>query len=283
MEVPTLTSQYYDNGGTDHQDHQDQKSKDCVNVWKALGGKEDDFNIQGKKLTSYSKIADRLNFLILREKYDKTTEYLSLCNTFVHVPPAVFVLLALKNLQILRNTCLETIPNEISKLKNLEYLDVRNNNLQSIPETLCELPNLIRIYTVGEKKLSALPWTDVDQMNKMSSVKAVCFGRNNFTKFPFKLLHMRQVTWIDLRYNPFTNLHEQIDKIFQLWVGSPERKLEIGFSLTKKITNEVFEELYPGFTRQKLNSWIWEKKSNGLTINIERSLTRGYGKKNPMD
>ena len=70
------------------------------------------------------------------------------------------------------NKSLEEIPDTISKLKNLEILDLRNCNLKNLPDGLKNLKSLERLALTGNILLKKLP----KSLEKLPSLKILDLG-----------------------------------------------------------------------------------------------------------
>lgn len=91
------------------------------------------------------------------------------------VPSEIFDLKHLQYLDIRENE-LEQLPDDIGKLTKLEYLDARINNLASLPGSIVELKKLAKLY----------------------------LGQNQYQKIPAQIALMKQLILIDLTDNSIT-------------------------------------------------------------------------------
>ena len=98
--------------------------------------------------------------------------------------------IALKELKKLKEICItncniETIPNWINGLMNLEILDLQNNKIIRIPKELSELKELISLNLNGNQ-ISEIP---IEFVN-LKRLKDLNLGNNNFDVIPEVLLEL---------------------------------------------------------------------------------------------
>lgn len=103
------------------------------------------------------------------------------------IPPEVF---EFKNLQYLdiRENKLEQLPDDIGKLTKLEYLDARINNLTSLPESIMQLKQLSKLY----------------------------LGQNQYNTVPVSIAHLNQLKLVDFTDNNITSGCQHLTKAVQL-------------------------------------------------------------------
>lgn len=128
-------------------------------------------------------------------------EHLQLYNIYPSLkslPPEIFSLTSLKILQIIRCD-IETIPDEISLLKQLQILNLQRNRLaQSLPGTLITLEHLISI------DISYNQWFDsLESLNGSTSIRELKASHCSITELPNHLSHL---SILDLSHNLLSSL-----------------------------------------------------------------------------
>ena len=112
-------------------------------------------------------------------------------NEFREVPAEVLKCAKLKWLRLNGNR-LETLP-DLTGLKELRRIYLKNNNFASVPEALKGLPKLTDL------ELSGNPITEVpDWLMRMESLKNVSFNRTRIEKLPEDLSGWRKLSSLQL-------------------------------------------------------------------------------------
>lgn len=112
-------------------------------------------------------------------------------NDFREVPAEVLKCAKLKWLRLNGNR-LETLP-DLTGLKELRRIYLKNNNFASVPEALKGLPKLTDL------ELSGNPITEVpDWLTRMESLKNVSFNRTRIEKLPEDLSGWRKLSSLQL-------------------------------------------------------------------------------------
>lgn len=112
-------------------------------------------------------------------------------NEFREVPAEVLKCAKLKWLRLNGNR-LETLP-DLTGLKELRRIYLKNNNFASVPEALKGLPKLTDL------ELSGNPITEVpDWLTRMESLKNVSFNRTRIEKLPEDLSGWRKLSSLQL-------------------------------------------------------------------------------------
>lgn len=130
-----------------------------------------------------------------------------------HIPPELFEFKHLEYLDI-RENGLTTLPEDIAHLNRLNYADFRNNRLQNLPESFAALQQLQKLY-LGQNALTLLP----DVLAKLQALELIDFSNNEISKGCERLLQSESIRNIylnnnELHYFPFESLREnQLDEL----------------------------------------------------------------------
>ena len=112
---------------------------------------------------------------------------------------------------ILRDCNLSSIPLEIFKLKNLEYLDLSINTIKSIPDGISELKNL--------KNLS-ISYNLLDQINpeisNLPKLETLWFLDNRLELIPDELCEMKNLVELNITGNPINKLPMCVPRMSRL-------------------------------------------------------------------
>lgn len=118
---------------------------------------------------------------------------------------------------VLRKNKLKAFPSEISRFKNLQYLDLSKNNIKEIPawiDTLqslqvlilsknnidvlpvqvCRLINL-KILNISQNEIELLP----DQIGDLENLEVLDMWDNNLGNFPEQMTKLKKLKMVDLR------------------------------------------------------------------------------------
>ncbi|XP_057662874.1 leucine-rich repeat and calponin homology domain-containing protein isoform X2 [Diorhabda carinulata] len=115
-------------------------------------------------------------------------------NRFGELPDEVLGFHFLEKLQCYHNA-IRFIPDTVSGLQCLNFLDLSRNQLTSLPRELCQLP--IQILLVSNNSLSSLP----DEMCRMSQLTELDASCNQLTHLPPRLGELKSLQSLVLRNN----------------------------------------------------------------------------------
>lgn len=115
-------------------------------------------------------------------------------NRFSELPEDITSFAFLETLILYHNT-IRSISETVKGLSSLTYLDLRSNQLSSIPRELCFLP--IRVLLLANNKLMALP-EELGRMDKLTELDASC---NILTNLPPRLGDLKNLKFLSLRNN----------------------------------------------------------------------------------
>ena len=142
-------------------------------------------------------------------------ERLKLVKTSItEIPDNLFELRNLKELLIVFNKNLKHIPDNISRLINLEYLYLHSNELNYIPKTIFRLDNL-KFLHLANNKIEEIP----GELTALPSLRILNLKGNRISKIPNDLFEMKSIEEIDLSNNPALNS----DEVFDLLMRSERR------------------------------------------------------------
>jgi Leucine-rich repeat (LRR) protein len=143
----------------------------------------------------------------------------------------------------LKNDDLEIVPDGLSKLKKLKTLDLSGNNFKTLPSTLGGLSKLEVLYMNDEKQFDLE--NSIETISKMKSLKELHLENDNLKSLPKKFEKMSSLETLYLNDNNFIELPRQIMKLQHLKYldlknnkidpNIPELKnLNFGFTLNLK-------------------------------------------------
>ena len=103
---------------------------------------------------------------------------------------------------------IESLPVEIGKLINLQYLNISGNKLSLLPP---EIGNLVRLHTfyLDENQLTTLP-PEIGNLVKLDSFSIV---KNQLTSLPEEIANLTNLTTLDLSDNNLTTLPQAIQDL----------------------------------------------------------------------
>ncbi|XP_069593640.1 volume-regulated anion channel subunit LRRC8D [Ranitomeya imitator] len=125
-------------------------------------------------------------------------------NKIVSIPQSIS---QVKNLEYLylSNNKLETLPVALFHLQKLRHLDVSYNCISVIPLEIGLLQNLQYLHATGNK-VDILPKT----LFKCIKLRTLCLGQNCISSLPEKIGHLVQLTHLELKGNCLDRLPSQI-------------------------------------------------------------------------
>lgn len=103
------------------------------------------------------------------------------------------------------------IPDEIAKMKNLEYLKLENYGLKNLPNEFDQLTNLKTLYLTGNK-FDSIP----ECIFKLLKIEKIILPSNNIVQFPTQLFDLPSLYYIDLRGNKIKLLPSNSKNIDQV-------------------------------------------------------------------
>ncbi|XP_072388737.1 leucine-rich repeat and calponin homology domain-containing protein isoform X1 [Diabrotica undecimpunctata] len=146
-----------------------------------------ELKLSNRKLKDFPKSNDKYNLS------DTVIADLSK-NRFCELPEEVLSFHFLEKLCCYHNA-IRFIPDAVSSLQCLNFLDLSRNQLTSLPRELCQLP--IEILLVSNNSLSSLP----DEMCRMSQLTELDASCNQLTHLPPRLGELKSLQSLVLRNN----------------------------------------------------------------------------------
>jgi Leucine-rich repeat (LRR) protein len=114
-------------------------------------------------------------------------------------------ILRMKNLQYLdlsRNS-IKDLPDSIVNLKNLQYLIVSKTGLERLPQNIGEMKNL-RYLNVNQNEITVLPYS----FGHLENLEVADLWSNNLDYFPESLSELKKLKLMDLRNILIPQIHQ---------------------------------------------------------------------------
>jgi len=116
---------------------------------------------------------------------------------------------------------LESFPEELTQLPNLERLSLRQNNIGSLPPALGALGKLVWL-DLGQDHLTGLP----EEIGKLSSLVALYLNDNQLTSLPPSIGKLSALRYLNLDRNQLTVLGDEIGQLKELrWLRLNDNQL----------------------------------------------------------
>jgi Leucine-rich repeat (LRR) protein len=106
---------------------------------------------------------------------------------------------------------LESLPEKIGQLKNLESLDLRNNKLTVLPAEIGQL-NKLKSLDLSNNEFTHL-LQELEQLKNLDSLK---ISSNELAEFPKEILQLDNLKTLDLSLNPLSEIPSGISKLKKL-------------------------------------------------------------------
>jgi len=103
------------------------------------------------------------------------------------------------------------VPGEITKLVNLEKLDIHGTGIQALPPGIGTLTNLNEL-SLGHNRLTDLP----PELEKLSRLKKLRIHNNRFTKLPEVIIRLFGLTRLSASENMIESVPSQIHQLSEL-------------------------------------------------------------------
>ena len=153
---------------------------------------------------------DELIKLIDQVDRQKSEELDLTSNALESLPDQLWRLRSLKRLRLGDNR-LREIPDEIAELSNLEWLDLYNNELEEIPNTVTRLPNLQMLLLSGNQLESIF-----GSIAQLSSLRILDLSNNHLSTIPNGIFNLSNLEWLDISKNKITEIGSGIDQLTKL-------------------------------------------------------------------
>ncbi|KRT85992.1 hypothetical protein AMK59_1546 [Oryctes borbonicus] len=145
--------------------------------------------------------------------------YLDVSDNEIHtIPTLISKLINLQTLNISRNLLKYTdIPNSIHRCQKLTVLDLSSNILDKVPEGLSSLINLQELY-LNDTYIEFLPAS----FGRLSNLTILELRDNNLISLPKSLRRLTSLVRLDLSNNDFSEMPEMIgnmQNLKELWIN----------------------------------------------------------------
>jgi Leucine-rich repeat (LRR) protein len=109
------------------------------------------------------------------------------------------------------NYYLQSLPDNIDKLVNLEYFDCSDNNLSYLPDTICNLINLKELKC-NKNNLQSLP-ENLGKLVNLNTLECCC---NNLTYLPDSIGDIVELIHLIFTYNKLSVIPESFTNIREM-------------------------------------------------------------------
>ncbi|XP_065357119.1 leucine-rich repeat and calponin homology domain-containing protein isoform X2 [Calliphora vicina] len=179
-------------GGLGHH-HQLARSLERILEEAHLSG---ELILTNRKLKDFPKTGTKFNL------HDTVIADLSR-NRFCELPEEITTFSFLETLLLYHNT-IRSIPESVKHLTSLTYLDLRSNQLSSMPREICFLP--LQVLLVSNNRLTALP----DELGRMDRLTDLDASYNQLTTLPARIGELRSLRSFSLRSNQLMYLPREL-------------------------------------------------------------------------
>uniref|UniRef100_A0A7M5X7Y7 Calponin-homology (CH) domain-containing protein n=1 Tax=Clytia hemisphaerica TaxID=252671 RepID=A0A7M5X7Y7_9CNID len=129
-------------------------------------------------------------------------------NRFVELPQEVLSFVMMEKL-VASHNFLKTLP-DLSNLNALTYLDISQNQMQTIPVHTCSLP--LKILKASHNKITVIP-CEIGLLSKLQSLDISC---NELTNLPSTLGDLTSLRMLNVRRNVIVSLPDELSKLKNL-------------------------------------------------------------------
>ncbi|XP_055917983.1 leucine-rich repeat and calponin homology domain-containing protein isoform X2 [Eupeodes corollae] len=124
-------------------------------------------------------------------------------NRFCELPEEITTFAFLETLLLYHNT-IRHIPESVKHLNLLTYLDLRSNQLSTLPKELCFMP--LQVLLVSNNRLVSLP----DELGRMDKLTDLDASYNQLTALPARIGELRSLKSFSLRNNQILYLPREL-------------------------------------------------------------------------
>ncbi|XP_057301755.1 leucine-rich repeat and calponin homology domain-containing protein 2-like [Hydractinia symbiolongicarpus] len=129
-------------------------------------------------------------------------------NRFTELPQELLSFVMMEKLSC-SNNFVKILP-DLSHLNALSYVDVSQNQLQSLPVHLCSLP--LKILKASHNHISILP-TEIGLLSKLQALDLSC---NELTNLPSTMGDLNSLRFLNIRRNQIVSLPDELSKLKNL-------------------------------------------------------------------
>jgi Leucine-rich repeat (LRR) protein len=143
-------------------------------------------------------------------------------NKLTRVPDALGDLESLTDFLYLHDNQLSSLPESLSRLTKLRYLNISENAFETLPEAISGMAGLIELRA-SDNRLTSLP----DSIGRLARLRELHLRNNQLATMPESIGSLQELRQIDLRGNPLTQLPAAIailprlEKLDLRWVNLP--------------------------------------------------------------
>uniref|UniRef100_A0A336MUI3 CSON005004 protein n=1 Tax=Culicoides sonorensis TaxID=179676 RepID=A0A336MUI3_CULSO len=158
-----------------------------------------ELRLTGRRLKDFPKMAFRFNL--------NDTVFADLSkNRFTELPDDICLYPFLEKLLICHNV-IRNIPDSVGKLHSLQYLDIRNNQLQSLPKEICFLP--LKVFLVSNNRLNSLP----EEIGRLETLTELDAAYNQIGILPVRMGDLKNLRSLNLRSNQLVYLPRDLSAL----------------------------------------------------------------------
>lgn len=153
-------------------------------------------NLSGRKLKEFPRSAAG------HDLTDTTRADLSR-NRLTELPVEVCMFVSLENLNLYQN-CLRSLPESLINLQSLTYLNISRNQLSTLPVHLCRLP--LKVLIACNNKLVSLP-EDLGKLRQLTELDVSC---NEIQTLPPQIGQLEALRDLNIRRNHLVRLPPEL-------------------------------------------------------------------------
>ncbi|KAJ8378098.1 hypothetical protein AAFF_G00248120 [Aldrovandia affinis] len=156
-------------------------------------------NLSGRKLKEFPRSA------VNHDLSDTTRADLSR-NRLPDLPVEVCMFVSLENLNLYQN-CLRSLPESLLNLQALTYLNISRNQLSALPAHVCSLP--LKVLIACNNKLVSLP-EELGQLRQLTELDVSC---NEIQMLPPQVSQLEALRDLNLRRNHLSRLPPELAEL----------------------------------------------------------------------
>ncbi|KAG1930779.1 DISP complex protein LRCH3 isoform X2 [Pimephales promelas] len=156
-------------------------------------------NLSGRKLKEFPRSASG------HDLTDTTRADLSR-NRLTELPVEVCMFVSLENLNLYQN-CLRSVPESLINLQSLTYLNISRNQLSTLPAHLCRLP--LKVLIACNNKLVSLP-EDLGKLRQLTELDVSC---NEIQTLPPQIGQLEVLRDLNIRRNHLVRLPPELAEL----------------------------------------------------------------------